>query len=1437
MKTTVKKLLACLLLVCLLTGLMPVGMVAYAEDRGTVSVASGTFTDVRVANALGNYYILASTPTVDIPVGVYDDVTANRDGFDTQSLPNITVTKDVPVVINIDDTKWVTSVSFNVATVDAIVAVTSSGGPVSPESGYTYKLSPGAYDYTVSKVGFVNKGGSFTVNADGSNTLPAEPITLQAAVPSEVTFTITSDDPDVTTITNLYFQVTNGEGASVHSGTGASTTCNLPMGSYNYTVRGDGHFEKTGTLTIDGSGDDVPMNVELESHKICDVTFAVSDSADTAATPTLLSGATVEVNGVTVTEDDNMTVSLPMGTYSYTAIADAHLLKTGDTVVVSGHDAAYTKEVRLDAREYTFTFSCTPIDVSSDKVSVKIWKTDDPGKTPLDHKTGVSNVFQLPVGEYTYVYEIEGYRDCIAEQTLSVTAASPSDSITKSLDTSHPLAKVTFDVTAAGDSSISLADAVVTVTGTADNSFVQATNDPHVFYLDYGTGSTVYDFSVSCADYNTKTGTVTANQGVGSTTVGVSLESDVMVFTWAQLKSAIENQSVGGTTERKLAKNLTADSAISARGTVGKTVNLDLNGHSITGSISDTLFTLALGTLNITNTADSSTPPKISNTGAVFSVIPTGTLSLDGSTKPFEVDGACSVTGGSITVGTGVGLSVTETALTVSGGTANVSGTISNSSSTKAAIKLTTGTLNVNSGASVTSPFLALDNTGGTANISGGDVGSISQTGGTTNISGGAVGHIGQDGGTVAVTGGTVIGIATAGGTLNISGGTVGNDITGKAVEIVSTTVTTAVNISGGTLNGSTYSIYQSADPAPTNTTISISAGTFNKPVYTMHNLVSYTGTAAWTGNPNKDLSLIVSDFSGFVIKNTPNSFIQTDSNSPYTFTLTAAALAAAKTGGTLSFTCDAGTVSFDSTALNSLGTGAFSLTLTTTPGTSDPSMTISLDLTVGGAAVGSFGGGSATVTLPLSSEPNIIAHKKNGAAIEYFYKPDTKPASSTLPAKEFSWADGKATLVLAQFSDLDLYTATAIAPTITTTALPDGCVGDAYSVTLTADGTGIITWSATGLPTWLTLNAATGVLSGTPTAAGTVTPTFKATNEAGFDEQDLSVAVAEYTAKWTDSAGASHYYDSVADAVAAAESAATSTPADNTVTVLKNSTDAVTLTKSITFNGSGKTTGAITVTAGSPVIKNAGSSASRANINVSGGTPTLTAGNYVNQVSASGTGTTVYINGGDYNSLLGSGYQISGGSFGREITLGECLRDESVSPYIQYVPSAAKNSAGRYTVTKLVPDVTSVDPASAYFQMRSTKTMAFNTNIPYDLTQSPYATTAAPNGDIVRLTVTGVTGTSTRTLATSAYTVSKGTGNTAKVTLTNAYLRTLGSGNYILNIETNEGTASHGFSVGTAARTGDSSNIGMWMWIAGGSVLVLCAAAAFIIIRGKKRK
>ncbi len=85
----------------------------------------------------------------------------------------------------------------------------------------------------------------------------------------------------------------------------------------------------------------------------------------------------------------------------------------------------------------------------------------------------------------------------------------------------------------------------------------------------------------------------------------------------------------------------------------------------------------------------------------------------------------------------------------------------------------------------------------------------------------------------------------------------------------------------------------------------------------------------------------------------------------------------------------------------------------------------------------------------------------------------------------------------------------------ITTTLLPQGTVGIAYSTTLqVSGGVAPYTWSVVSgsLPSWATLNASTGVISGTPTATGTSSFSVKATDSetptAAISTQALTLTV-----------------------------------------------------------------------------------------------------------------------------------------------------------------------------------------------------------------------------------------------------------------------------------------------------------------------------------------
>ena len=209
--------------------------------------------------------------------------------------------------------------------------------------------------------------------------------------------------------------------------------------------------------------------------------------------------------------------------------------------------------------------------------------------------------------------------------------------------------------------------------------------------------------------------------------------------------------------------------------------------------------------------------------------------------------------------------------------------------------------------------------------------------------------------------------------------------------------------------------------------------------------------------------------------------------------------------------------------------TGTYAITVTASNGTA-PNATLSFTLTVDQApAISGPASDTLTVNRPgsdsfVATGVPIPAVTESGALPSGVTFVDNGSGTGTLAGTPAVGTQGTYPLTISAHNgegpDATLsFTLTVLPPvTITTTSLPGGTVGTAYSATLAAtNGAAPYSWTlASGsLPAGLSL-ASNGAISGTPTGpSGTVSFVVKVTDSAtpkGTATQPLSIAIAKGT-------------------------------------------------------------------------------------------------------------------------------------------------------------------------------------------------------------------------------------------------------------------------------------------------------------------------------------
>lgn len=215
----------------------------------------------------------------------------------------------------------------------------------------------------------------------------------------------------------------------------------------------------------------------------------------------------------------------------------------------------------------------------------------------------------------------------------------------------------------------------------------------------------------------------------------------------------------------------------------------------------------------------------------------------------------------------------------------------------------------------------------------------------------------------------------------------------------------------------------------------------------------------------------------------------------------------------------------------------------------------------------------------------------------------------------------------------------------------------------------------------------------------------------------------------------------------------------------------------------------------------------------------------------------------GRYLSHTGSGtYAISGGVFGNEVTQDECALvpvtgklTGTAASLTKYTPALNTDpetkDAYPYTVEVApAPRITGISN-NAYFQKGSSSTLTIYTDGDYD--------ELVKAGTIYRcLHVYNANGTDL--ISSRYYTVEEDANGYAVITIANSFLRNRPTGTYSVQVDFTTGvTQLEDFRVGTSAtpKTGDESNIGLWIGIMACSALIIGCGVFVLVHKNKKNK
>lgn len=301
------------------------------------------------------------------------------------------------------------------------------------------------------------------------------------------------------------------------------------------------------------------------------------------------------------------------------------------------------------------------------------------------------------------------------------------------------------------------------------------------------------------------------------------------------------------------------------------------------------------------------------------------------------------------------------------------------------------------------------------------------------------------------------------------------------------------------------------------------------------------------------------------------------------------------------------------------------------------------------------------------------------------------------------------------------------------------------------------------------------------------------------------------------------------------------------TVTLLADSSNPGATSNSMTIDGNGKKMGTLNVNAAAKVtVKNL--KATEVNVAESATADFSGADTEIGKINNKGT---VSISAGKYKTIGGEGtctYSITGGLFGIKVDDKWCAKvpvsgktvgsASSLTKYIAVANTdAATKDAYPYRVTEApAPRITKISN-SAYFQRNSDGTLTIYTDRTVDELVENTNTYQKDKYPYRCLNVTSANG-STSSVSPSYYTVTEDDNGNAVITISNGFLKYKPVGTYSVQVEYTTGvTQWENFKIGTSPKTGDESNIGLWIGIMACSVIIIGCGVFVLIHKSKKNK